>query len=67
MPRESFGYRENLADLTERGVPRLMTQKQACEVLNIGRPFLKGLVQSGKIKLVGTLVPIGAVAKIMCG
>ena len=67
MAREAFGYRENLEFLTEKGLPALMTQKQAAEILGVSQSHIKKLIKSGYIKTVGTLIPLGAVARVICG
>ena len=67
MPREVEGYRENIAFLSEKGLPGLMTQKQAAEELGISTKHLRDLIKDGYIKTVGTLVPLGAVARLLCG
>ena len=67
MAREVFGYREQIAILTEKGIPGLMTQKQAAEELGISARHLRELIKAGEIGTVGTLIPRGAVARIMCG
>ena len=67
MPREVEGYRENIAILSEKGVPGLMTQKQAAEELGISTKHLRALIKAGQVKAVGTLIPIGAVARLLCG
>ena len=67
MAREVMGYRENIEFLTDKGLPGLMTQKQAAEALGISQSHIKTLIKSGHIKTVGTLVPLGAVARVLCG
>ena len=67
MAREVIGYRENLEYLTDKGLPALMTQKQVAEALGISQSHVKTLIKSGHIKTVGTLIPLGSVARVICG
>ena len=65
MERE--GYRECIGILTERGCPALMRQKDAAKALGISERHMRDLIKEKKVRLCGTMVPIGAVAKVMCG
>lgn len=67
MSREAFGYRENMEFLVDKGLPCLMTQKQAAQELGVSQSHIKTLIKGGHIKPVGTLIPIGAIARILCG
>mgnify|MGYP006969243725 CR=1 FL=1 len=64
---EMVGYRECIGILTERGCPALMRQKDAAKVLGISERHMRDLVREKKIKTCGTMVPIGAIARVICG
>jgi hypothetical protein len=67
MIMEREGYRECIGILTERGYPTLMRQKDAAKALGISERHIRDLIREGKIRACGAMIPIGAVAKIMCG
>ena len=64
---EKQGYREILEFLSDKGVPPLMSQRQAASELGVSYDSVRRLIKSNRIKLVGTMVPIGALARLMCG
>lgn len=64
---EMGGYRECIAFLTEKGYPALMRQREAAKVLGISERHMRDLVREKKIKTCGTMVPIGAIARVICG
>ena len=65
MERE--GYRECIGYLSDKGFPALMRQKDAAKALGISERHMRDLIKEKKVRLCGTMVPIGAVAKVMCG
>jgi predicted site-specific integrase-resolvase len=44
-----------------------MRQKDAAKALGISERHIRDLIREGKIRACGAMIPIGAVAKIMCG
>jgi hypothetical protein len=67
MPREKENYRDMLAEYKGRGLPDILTKKQAMEVLGCGHSYFERLVREGEIKTVAGKIPIGAIARLTCG
>lgn len=68
MPMEKAGYREMLMFLTEsKGLPLLLNRGEACEALSISRDYLAILIKKGDIKLSGSKIPLGSIARYLCG
>ena len=66
MPREKEGYREMLALLCAKH-PMLMSKKEACPILGISIPHLNKLIAQDKITYDNGKIPIGSIAKYLCG
>ena len=68
MSREKEGYREMLVFLNEtKKLPLLMDRGQACEALSVSRDHLARLIAKGSISLDKNKIPIGSVARYLCG
>lgn len=71
MGREKEGYRETLSYLYELGLPPAMTKQEAAKFLKLSRYRLAELISHGNItvssKGKGGLIPIGSIAKYLCG
>lgn len=67
MAREKAGYRDMLAEYHDKGIPDILTKKQAMEVLGCGHSYFERLIREGEIKLIAGKVPIGAIARLTCG
>ena len=68
MAREKEGYRDMLMFLNEtKKLPLLLNRGQACEALGISRDYLAVLIAKGDIKLLNSKIPIGSVARYLCG
>ncbi|MGM9551956.1 MAG: hypothetical protein ACI3XA_06825 [Clostridia bacterium] len=66
MSREREGYREMLMYLAER-YPMTMTKKQAREALGVSFTHLQKMIENKHIVVVDGKIPIGSVAKYLCG
>lgn len=68
MPREKEGYRDMLAFLNEnKKLPLLLSRGQACEAMGVSRDYLAVLIAKGDIKLSESKIPIGSLARYLCG
>lgn len=71
MGREREGYRETLAYLYDLGLPPAMTRAEAAAFLKLSRYRLAELISHGNItvsnKGKGGLIPLGSIAKYLCG
>ena len=68
MPREKEHYRDMLMFLNEsKNLPLLMDRGQACEALTVSRDYLAKLIAKGDIKSEHNKIPIGSVARYLCG
>lgn len=68
MPREKEGYRDMLAFLNEnKKLPLLLSRGQACEAMGVSRDYLAILIAKGDIKLSDSKIPIGSLARYLCG
>ena len=68
MSREKDGYREMLMFLNEtKKLPLLLNKGQACEALSVSRDYLAILIAKGDIKLSGKKIPLGSIARYLCG
>lgn len=66
MPREKEGYRDMLSILMEQ-YPMLLTKKEVCEMLGLSFNTLAKLIARGKLTCDAGKVPIGSLAKYLCG
>ncbi len=66
MPREKLNYRDVLSIYKEKGVPDLVTQKQAMELLGIGHSKFQRLKKEKLIVTKAGMVPIGDIIRIVC-
>lgn len=68
MPKRKEGVDEMLIFLSEeKGLPALASRGQVCDALGIGRDHLSRLIIKGKITLDENKIPIGSVARYLCG
>ena len=71
MGREKEGYRETLSYLYELGLPPVMTKQEAAKFLKISKYKIAMLIGNGVITVQGKgkggLIPIGSIAKYLCG
>ena len=67
MPREKANYRDMLSEYKSRGIPDILTKKQAMDILGCGHSYFDRLIREGEIKLISGKVPIGAIARLTCG
>ena len=66
MPREPVGFRDMLAELMKEH-PMLLSKTSVCEMLEVSRTYLDKLIREGKITYKDGKVPIGSVARYLCG
>lgn len=66
MGREKEGFREILMMLKE-SYPLLLSKCETCKALGVSKPHLDKLIASGKITFADGKVPIGSVARYLCG
>ena len=66
MPREKEGYRDMLSILMER-YPMLLTKKQVCEILDLSFQTVCKLIAKGKLTCDAGKIPIGSLARYLCG
>ena len=66
MSREREGYREMLMFLAEK-YPMTMTKKQAMEALGVSFTHLQKMIANKHITESDGKIPIGSVAKYLCG
>lgn len=64
---EKNGYREMLSFLSEKDVPLLLTRAEAGKLLGIGQQNLRKEIAKGKLKLEDNRIPIGSIARYLCG
>lgn len=64
---EKQGYREMLAFLSERGYKMTLSRKEAQEVLGVSHTHLAKMISRGHIKLIDNKIPLGSVARYLCG
>lgn len=68
MAREKPNYRDMLSFLAEtKDLPLLLNRGQACKVMGISRDHLAVLIIEGKIVVDNNKIPIGSVARYLCG
>lgn len=68
MPKEKAGYRDMLMFLSEdKKAPLLLNRGQACELMGISRDHLAEMIYKGEIKLSENKIPIGSIARYLCG
>lgn len=68
MAMEKAGYRDMLMFLSEtKKLPLLINRGQACEALNVSRDYLAILIKRGDIKLSGSKITLGSMARYLCG
>lgn len=66
MSREREGYREMLMFLAEK-YPMTLTKKQASEALGVSFTHLQKMIRNKHITECDGKIPIGSVAKYLCG
>ena len=63
---EKRNFREMLAYLSEeKGLPLLMTAKEAADALGCSQSTVLRLAAAGQLKTVGTRITIGSVASLL--
>lgn len=68
MAKEKEGYREMIVFLCEnKKLPLLVTKREACVAMGISRNYLTKLIIDGKITLDENKIPIGSIARYLCG
>ena len=65
MAQTKPGYRETIEWLTNRGFPALLSVREVQEICGCSYGTARSIVSP--IKKVGGKIPIGAVARILCG
>ena len=64
--REKENFRTTLEFLTSvKGMPMMLTKKQAAELLGVSYNTVLNHTKKGKLKTVGTKVPITAIASYL--
>jgi len=64
---EKQGYREMLGFLTDKGYGMTLSKKETQELLNVSHTHLAKIIARGHIKIVDNKIPIGSVARYLCG
>lgn len=66
MAREAEGYRDMLMVLMEK-YPATLTRQMAQEVLGISYPTLRKAIKEKRITVQNGKIPIGSIARYLCG
>ena len=68
MSREKQGYREMLCFLiNDKSLPMTLTKKQAAEALDVSLTHLNTIISKGHLKIQDGKIPIGSLARYLCG